>query len=164
MGEPLYTYPVVAIAWWLQWYCQAVVLRLGGALLPSQCRAMGLAPSRSSTPTVLRWLNTLPTSGRFLLAMSHAPSGSGIFKCDQPMKLFIFSPKSPDGTKTQPGATIGRRCPEMWPWHKKFKPCITYKKAKRSILLYTSTKAPVKGTLALCPASRFQSSFTWQQS
>ncbi len=42
--------------------------------------------------------NTPPMSGRFLLAMSQAPSGSSIFKCDQPMKLFSFSPKSPDGT------------------------------------------------------------------
>ncbi len=43
-------------------------------------------------------VNTSPTFGRFLLAMSQAPSGGGIFKCDHPMKLFSFSPKLSDGT------------------------------------------------------------------
>ncbi len=68
---------------------------LAAALLPSQCWTMALAPSRGRNPMAV---NMSPTSGQFLLAMSQVPSGGGIFKCDQPMKLFNFSPKLSDGT------------------------------------------------------------------
>ncbi len=47
---------------------------------------------------------------------------------------------------------------------KRSKPCIIFKKNKTIDSFVNIHEGACKASLALCPASRFQSSFTWQQS